>query len=181
MKKFSYYLLKLWGWQISGNVDHNVKKYVMIIAPHTSFMDFIIGRLAFNVLGIKVKFLIKKEFFFFPLGYFVKALGGLAVDRSKSSNIVSQVCNIFAHSDSIAIAITPEGTRKLNYKWKKGFYFIALKSQVPIVPGYLDYKDKIAGIGELFYPSGDFEKDFKMLEDFYKGRTAKYPENYNLS
>jgi len=181
VKFISAFILRLLGWKIIGDVDKSLKKYVMIIAPHTSFMDFIIGRLAFNVLNIKVKFLIKKEFFFFPLGYIVKTLGGLPVDRSKSSNLVSQVTRLFDNNKKLAVAITPEGTRKLNKHWKKGFYFIALKAGVPIIPGYLDYKHKIAGIGEQMQPSGNFEKDFAILKEFYKGRNARYPENYNLS
>jgi len=180
VKKLSAFILKLLGWQIVGGINPEIKKCVMIIAPHTSLMDFIIGRLAFNVLDIKVKFLIKKEFFFFPLGYFLKASGGLAVDRSKGASIVTQVIRLFSQNDSLVIAITPEGTRKLNYKWERGFYFIALQAKVPIIPGYLDYKEKIAGIGQAFYTTGNFEDDFKVLENFYRGRTAKYPKQFNL-
>ncbi len=181
MKKISALILKMLGWKISGNVNSDINKYVMIIAPHTSFWDFLIGRLAFNVLGIKVKFLIKKEFFVFPINLMLKALGGVPVNRGKSFNLVNQVSKMFSENKRLAVAITPEGTRKLNHNWKKGFYLIALKSKVPIVLGYLDYKEKTAGIGEMFYPSGDYEKDFKMLENFYKSRSAKYPENFNLS
>jgi len=173
--------LKLLGWKIYGEINHSITKGVMIVAPHTSYMDFIIGKLALNALNVKAYFLIKKEFFFFPIGCLIKALGGIPVDRDKSTNVVLKVSKLFEKNQKLIIVITPEGTRKLTHNWKKGFYYIALNAKVPIIPGYLDYKEKTAGIGEVLIPSGNFNEDFKILEKFYKGRHARFPENYNLS
>ena len=103
------------------------------------------------------------------------------MDRKKSTNMVDAVADLFSHYDSLFITITPEGTRKLNLKWKKGFYYIALKANVPIAFGTLDYEKKEGGIGKIFTPTGNFEEDFKIVEDFYRGRKAKYPEKFNLS
>ncbi len=153
----------------------------MVIAPHTSSWDFIWGRFIFSALGLKVRFLIKKEMFFWPFGYWLKAMGGIPVDRKRSSNAVIEIAEFIEKQERIIFIVTPEGTRKLNKNWKKGFYYIALRAKVPLVLGYIDYAKKEGGIGPIFYPSGDYTKDFTIMEDFYKHKTAKFPKNYNLS
>jgi 1-acyl-sn-glycerol-3-phosphate acyltransferase len=181
MKTIAGLILKLLGWKITGSIPADVRKSVMIIAPHTSQWDFIIGRLAYWKLNLKARFLIKKEFFFFPLGYILRMFGALPVDRSKGFNIVTQSIDILNKFDDIVIIITPEGTRKRNDNWKKGFYFIAHKAEVPIIIGFLNYKDKIAGIGPSLYPSGNFEEDFKFIEDYYRKHAfARHPKRFNL-
>jgi 1-acyl-sn-glycerol-3-phosphate acyltransferase len=174
-------ILKLWGWKVTGGIPPGLKKCVVIVAPHTSMWDFVIGRLAWYVINVKVKFLIKEEMFFFPLGIILKAFGGIPVDRKQSRNIVDFVVGLFNQYDSLYITITPEGTRQLNPRWKRGFYYIALRAGVPVALAILDYKKKIGGVGKIFTPSGDFKKDFEMIENFYRGRVAKYPEKFNLS
>jgi len=181
MKYIASLILKLWGWKIEGRMPKDVKKCVVVMAPHTSMWDFVIGRLAWYVLGLRVSFLIKKEMFFFPLGPIVKALGGIPVDRKKSGRLVDSVASMFHKFDSFYITITPEGTRSLNNNWKRGFYYIATKAEVPIALGYLDYNRKIGGIGDIFEPSGDYDKDLKIIEEFYKGKGARHPEKFNLS
>ncbi len=119
--------------------------------------------------------------FVFPIGSLLKWFGGIPVDRKKTSKMVDYVAGLFNKYDSLFITITPEGTRKLNTHWKKGFYYIALRANVPIALGILDYKKKEGGIGKIFEPSGNFEDDFKMIQDFYRGRGARHPENFNLS
>ncbi len=180
MRVISKFIFKIIGWKLTGGVPSEVKKCVMIIAPHTSFIDAILGRLAFWIMRIKARFIIKKEFFKFPLGLLIKALGGIPIDRSKG-NIIKQSVSLFNESESLVIVITPEGTRKYTDRWKNGFYHIARHAEVPIILGFLDYKKKEAGIREIFYPTGDYEKDWKYIEDFYRGVTAKFPENFNLS
>ncbi len=181
MKLFSKFILRITGWKIVGGIPPNVTKCVVIMAPHTSMWDFIWGRLAYWVLGVKAKFLIKKEMFGSILGPLLKKMGGIPVDRSKSSNTVDAVADLFNHCDSLFITITPEATRKLNLHWKKGFYYIALQAKVPIAFGYLDYEKKEGGIGKLFTPTGNIDEDFKVVEDFYRGHKAKHPEKFNLS
>ena len=181
MRILSKIILGLWGWKVIGGIPADLKKCVVVVAPHTSMWDFIIGRLAWFALGLKVKFLIKKEMFAFPLGSLLKGLGGIPVDRGKSSRLVDYVADLFDQHKSLYITITPEGTRRLNPKWKKGFYYIALKANVPIALGILDYKRKEAGVEQIFTPTGNFEEDFKIVEDFYRGRGAKHPEMFNLT
>lgn len=173
---------QLLGWKLVGNIPDDVKKCVIAVAPHTSIDDFVLGRLAYCNLSRNVRFLIKKEFFENPiLRPILKKLGGIPVDRSRSNNIVNQVAALFGKYDELNIIITPEGTRKLAHNWKRGFYYIALKANVPIVLGFLDFEKKELGFGPMLYPTGNFEEDWKFMESFYRGIVAKHPNRYNLS
>jgi 1-acyl-sn-glycerol-3-phosphate acyltransferase len=181
MKLFANLILRLAGWKVAGGLPPGIKKCVVIVAPHTSMWDFVVGRLAFTVLGIRVKFLIKKEAFKKGLGPLLKRLGGIPIDRSKSNNMVDQVAELFQHYESLYIAITPEGTRSLVTNWKRGYYYIALRAKVPIILGFLDYKEKRCGLDRIMIPSGNYEEDFKQIEAFYRGRQGKHPGKFNLS
>lgn len=174
-------ILKLLGWKIEGIIPEGEKKAVIIAAPHTSMWDFIYGRLPYFVMHIKPKILIKKEMFFWPLGGLLKALGGIPINRQKSGNTVEEIARLFDKHDSLYVIITPEGTRSLVKQWKRGFYYIAEKAHVPIALGFLDYKKKTGGIGKIIQPTGNFEKDFKIIEKFYQDKTARHPEKFNLS
>jgi len=181
MKHVSGLILRLMGWSVDVSPELRLKKAVVIMAPHTSSSDFWIGRLAYWMLGMKVNFFIKKEMFFFPLGFFIRAMGGISVNRQKSGNLKDEIVRMFSEKENFVLTITPEGTRKLNHNWKRGFYYIATKADVPILFGYIDYKKKIGGIGKQINPSGDFEKDMEIIQAFYADITARYPENFNLS
>ncbi|MBU1369418.1 MAG: 1-acyl-sn-glycerol-3-phosphate acyltransferase [Bacteroidetes bacterium] len=181
MKSLSRLILRLTGWKINGEMPSHIQKCVILAAPHTSNWDFFYGRLAYFILGVPVKFLIKKESFQNPLGGLLKKLGGIPVDRGRHTNLVENIARLFHTQKQLNVVITPEGTRKLVKEWKKGFYYIALKANVPIVLGFLDYDKKEAGFGLVIYPSGDFQKDLTAIETFYQDKTARYPENFNLS
>jgi len=181
MRLLSKFILKATGWKTVGGIPPELTKAVFVIAPHTSNMDFFIGRLYCFQHRIPIKIMIKKESFKGPLGGLLKKAGGVPIDRSISKSLVDQVVQLFNENDTFFFAITPEGTRKRSDKWKTGFYYhIAVKAKVPILLSYIDYEKKEAGIGRIFYPTGDFEKDFKEIEDFYRGRKGKYPEKFNL-
>ncbi|MDL2315328.1 1-acyl-sn-glycerol-3-phosphate acyltransferase [Bacteroidales bacterium OttesenSCG-928-C19] len=182
MKRFAKFIWNLCGWTFIGDLDRSIKKFVMIMAPHTSNWDFVWGRLGLWMMGIKVQFLIKKEFFVFPVKGILKSMGGVPVDRgNKKNDMVKQVCRMFKENDEFGIMITPEGTRSYNKVWKKGFYKIAMEANVPVAITFLDYKKKQGGILEAFYMTGDYEKDMAKIESFYLDKTAKYPEKFNLS
>lgn len=174
-------ILKLAGWKVENNMDPNITKYIVAMAPHTSNWDFFIGWVGYASLGISSRYLIKKEAFVFPIGGIVRALGGIPVDRKASTNVVMQVGELFKKQTHLVITITPEGTRSLNKNWKRGYYYIAEHAQVPIALGYLDYKKKIGGIGGSFLPSGDYNADFEIIENFYMNINARYPKNFSLS
>ena len=180
MKYLSKLILHLAGWKVVGGLPPGIRKCVVIVAPHTSMWDFVWGRLAFTVIGIRVKFLIKKEAFAHGLGPLLRWLGGIPIDRSKSNHMVEQVAELFSQYESLYITITPEGTRSLVTSWKKGYYYIALRAKVPVILGFLDYKEKKCGLGPVMLPSGNYEEDFRQIEDFYRGRQGKHPEKFNL-
>lgn len=177
---FAKLFLKITGWKVASSIPTGIKKYVLIVAPHTSNMDYFIGLFGFASLGLKARILIKKEVFVFPFGYLLQKTGCIPVDRNKRNNLIQYSASLFEQQEELVLAITPEGTRSYNPHWKKGFYHIAILANVPIVLGYLDYAKKEGGLGGILYPTGDFKKDFAIIEDFYRDKNAKYPEKFNL-
>jgi 1-acyl-sn-glycerol-3-phosphate acyltransferase len=127
-------------------------------------------------MEIPVQYTVKSELFFFPLGNLLKALGGIPINRKTKGRMVDKMVDIYNHHDHICILITPEGTRSYSPEWKKGFYYIANGAEVPIALGYLDYNKKLAGVGPLIYPSGNYEKDLEEIKSFYRNITPKFPE-----
>lgn len=180
MKWIAMIIFRLLGWQTSGGLPPEIKKCVIVAAPHTSNHDFGLARTACYLMNVRIKYLIKKDWMFFPLGLFFKATGAFAVDRTKSNNLVNHIVDLFNKSEEMRILISPEGTRQSVKKWRTGFYYAALGANVPIVLSYLDYKEKIACIGPILYPTGDFVKDMQPVKEFYKNITPKHPLNYNL-
>lgn len=181
-KLISRIFLRIIGWHIYGSLPEGMTKAVLIAAPHTSNWDFVIGRAGFYKLGLKkVKFLIKKELFKFPMGPIIKSWGAIPTDRGKNNSTIAQVCKMFEEQDNLLLLITPEGTRSLVEHWKKGFYHIATAAKVPVVMTFVDYAKKEGGIGPVIYLTGDFEADMKVIEAFYRTKTAKFPENFNLT
>ncbi len=181
LRKLSLLILRITGWKIHVEKHLTYQRCVLLMAPHTSNWDFVIGRLALWAIGVKTNFLIKKEAFFFPFGTLLKKMGGIPVDRHQSRNVVWEIALLLNKAKEMAIVITPEGTRSLRHEWKKGFYYIASIAEVPIVLGYLDYARKEAGIGGILYPTEDYKNDLVKIFDFYRNFTARHPERFNLS
>ena len=181
MRLIAKFALWVMGWRAIGGLPDNILKCVIIVAPHTSMWDFVYGRLGMYSLSLKARFMIKKEIFVPVLGLIIKAFGGIPIDRSKGKNIVDEVAAVFREYDSMCLVITPEGTRKRVEKWKRGFYYIALAADVPVAMAIIDYKNKNCEIRGIIFPTGDYEKDFGHLEDYYRGKHAKHPERFNLT
>ena len=151
-KRFSRFLFKCAGWKaVALTPDYN--KCVLVVAPHTSNWDFVVGKLAYNALGREGNFLIKKEWFRFPFNYFFKAIGGIPVDRGKRQRMTEAIIDLFSERDHFCLGITPEGTRKPNARWKRGFYHIAINAKVPIVLVKLDYGNKCVTLFRYFIPA----------------------------
>jgi len=173
-KEISKWLLSVLGWK-TGSVEPEVPKCVICVAPHTSNWDFVLGELFYTSLGRRAFFLIKKEWFFFPFNLFFKSVGGIPVDRDKKTSLTEAMAEEFKKHAHFHLAIAPEGTRKKVDKWKRGFYYIAVKAGVPIMPVYIDYQKREAGYFETFYPTGDEEADVEHLTKLYEGiRGKKY-------
>ena len=180
MQKISQYILRFFGWKLNVLVNEPAKS-VICVAPHTSNWDFPIGKLSYLALGREASFLMKKSWFFFPMGELFRAMGGIPVDRSKKSSITDLMAEEFENRSRFHLAITPEGTRSLVEKWKMGFYHIALKANVPIQIAYIDYAKKEMGILDLFYPTGNEEADLVKIQNYYKTVQACFPDKFNLS
>lgn len=174
---YEWIFFKLMGWEIIGKMDSNIKKSIMIVVPHTSWHDFYIGLLARGIIGLEMNYVAKKELFIFPFGAYFRWMGGAPLDRTGGKNIVDSIISIFKVREVFRLGIAPEGTRKKVTEWKTGFYYIALKAEVPIIPIAFDYKNKQVVLNEPFYPTGTIEADFKILKSLYKGIIGKIPEN----
>jgi 1-acyl-sn-glycerol-3-phosphate acyltransferase len=156
------------------------KKYILVVAPHTSWTDFAIGKIALTAMNVKTTFLIKKELFFFPLGDYLKYLGGYPVNRKNAANLTDKLAEYIKEKEEIAFLITPEGSRKRVETWKRGFYYIALKAEVPLALGYLDFGARKGGIGPIFHPTGNYEADLKEIQKFYRGMKGRRKGRFNL-
>jgi 1-acyl-sn-glycerol-3-phosphate acyltransferase len=172
--------LRLIGWKTGSSLDGSVKKCVLVGAPHTSNMDFPIALATLYANGMAIRFLAKESLFRFPLGLLMRAMGGIPVDRSKHHNMVEMMIGMFQRADKLVLLIPAEGTRSYVREWKSGFYYTALGAGVPIVLGYLDYGNKVAGFGDLFYPTGNYEKDLTAIKDFYRTFKARHPDRSSI-
>ena len=178
-QKISKIILKTFGWKIT-NIIPDIPKCVLAIAPHTSNWDFVVAKLAYTALGRNAHFFIKKEWFFFPFNLFFRSIGGVLVDRKQNTSMTDIMAEEFRKHDRFQLAITPEGTRKRVNEWKRGFYYIAQKANVPIVLIGLDYRKNEVSFLEVFNPSNDVEKDMTYIQSKFKGLTGKNPENFSL-
>lgn len=170
-------LYKLFGWKVDGKKP-DLKKYVIIVAPHTSNWDFFVGWGARNVIGFRPNFLAKNSLFKIPfVGWFLQFIGGVPVDRSKNTNMVDEVVKLYSEREEFIMTITPEGTRSYSPKWKTGFYRIAHQAKVPIVKIGFDYATKTVFIDKPFTPSGDLESEIEKIKDYFKQFTGKNPED----
>jgi 1-acyl-sn-glycerol-3-phosphate acyltransferase len=156
--------LDLMGWRITGDIP-DLPKMVLIVAPHSSNWDFIIGVAAKLALRLRVRYLGKDTLFRFPLGIIMRRLGGIPVDRSSSNAVVLSSAQEFERSRQMILAIAPEGTRARVERWKTGFYHIATAARVPILPVALDWGTRTIRIGELFPLTGDLERDVTELRE----------------
>lgn len=175
----SKFILKKTGWKINVNVEIP-DKCVICVAPHTSNWDFIMGKLVYWSMNKQASFLVKKQWTVFPFSIVAKPMGAIPVDRTKSTSVTEQVVKMFKEKDKFQVAITPEGTRKKNSNWKKGFYFIAQNANVPIVLAGMDYEKKLMIFGKIIIPKGDINADMQEMKDFYKDFKGKNPESFSI-
>ena len=179
MKKriYEWLFFRIMGWKILGAFETDIKKSVIIVMPHTSWHDFFIGLFSRGMIGLEMHWVGKKELFKFPFGAYFRWMGGAPLDRSGKLNKVDSIAEIFKNREVFRMAIAPEGTRKKVDRLKTGFYYIALKANVPIIPVAFDYKNKAVKIAPAFYPTGNIKSDFKVLMSYFKGVAGKIPEN----
>ncbi len=169
MRWFWKKMLILFRWKISGGLPEGTDKFVLAVAPHTSNWDFLIGLMVRGSMGFRANYLGKDALFRFPHGFFFRALGGIPVDRSKKQNMVEQVVQEVKNRKNFGLAIAPEGTRKKVNQWKTGFYYIAWKAKIPIIPVQLDWEKRETRFLKPFFPTGDIKNDFPALQALFTG------------
>ena len=174
----SGWILKKMGWAFKVNLTMP-DKCIIVIAPHTSNWDFILGELGIHSVGMKAGFLMKDTWFFFPLGPMLKALGGIPVNRRQHGNLTQSIVQAYSETPKMAIGVTPEGTRSANPNWHKGAIFMAREAQVPMVMAYFDYKERVVCIDREFELSGDADADLLRIKQYFQQHgCGKYPEKF---
>jgi len=168
----SFLFYRLLGWKFQGQFPP-VAKCVVIVVPHTHWMDFFIGLMVRKLIGVEINYIGKKSLFEGPFGWFFKWTGGAPVDRGKRSDTVEAVAQLFAERKEFRLALAPEGTRKKVNTWKTGYYYIALAAKVPVVLVAFDYGTKTVRFSEPRYPTGDYETDYASYRKFYEGVVGK--------
>ena len=175
----AYWLSRLWlrllGWEVKGTIPPYAK-FVLVGAHHTSNWDFFIALPVLYVYRIKVYWMGKDSLFKWPVGGIMRALGGIAIDRSSPQGMVAQMAQRFREAESLVVAIPAKGTRSKRKYWKSGFYHIAREAGVPVVCGTLDYSTKTAYLGYSFEPTGDIKADMDKVREFFAPVHGKYPE-----
>lgn len=168
-------LFKRLGWKIEGTLPE-MSKYIIIVGPHTSNWDFMLGILVRTSLGVKVRFLAKHQLFRFPFAWFFKLIGGMPVERSKENNLVDQVVNMYDSHDQLIIGLAPEGTRRTINRWRSGFYHIACKAKIDIVMIGFDFKHKTVRVREPFTPSNNVDTDFPIILNYFRKIDGCHPK-----
>jgi len=176
---FSHWLGRLWlgafGWKIQ-EYDQGYRKFVVIAAPHTSNWDLPFMLATAYAMRVRVSWFGKHTVFIPPLGWLLRKLGGIPVDRRSPHSLVTQMAEQFSTRDYLVLAVSPEGTRRKVDFWKSGFYQIAVKSGVPIGLSYLDYERRRSGLGMFILPTGNVKADMEKIRAFYQNIRGKYPQ-----
>ncbi len=179
-KKFCQWMLfKHMGWT-SEITEQHPDKYIICLAPHTSNWDFIIGQLFSSARGMQTNFLMKKEWFVWPLGMLFRHFGGIPVERKKHTSMTDAMAKAASEAKVFHLCITPEGTRSATAEWKKGFYFIALKAKIPILLYGVDYEKRHVTCTKTIIPNGDFDSQMREIKLYFKDFRGRRPENFTI-
>jgi 1-acyl-sn-glycerol-3-phosphate acyltransferase len=170
--------MRLTGWKFTGAGFPDRRRFVLIVAPHTSNWDFPVGVMAMYAIGLRGTFLGKDTLFKFPLGILMRFLGGFPVDRSSKHDVVTQTVELVQRLDRVIVVLSPEGTRKRTERWRTGFYWIAHNAGIPICPVAFDFGRKEIRLFPLFTTTGDAEKDVRALRANFRPEMAFDPAKY---
>lgn len=178
-RKFCGFLLKVMGWKVGEPIVED-DKCIILGAPHTSIWDFVISYLYYESIGGNCKCMVKKDFFFPPIGWILRAMGGFPIDRKNPTAMMRSVIHEMERCEKFHLAIAPEGTRKPIKTWKTGFHLIAKETGVPVYLGYFDWGRKVVGRGVKVELTDDPKADMKRIQALYEEMklTGKHPENY---
>jgi 1-acyl-sn-glycerol-3-phosphate acyltransferase len=174
-------ILRADGWRIEAGLPEGLSKCVLIAAPHTSNWDFVYLLLASFALRLNIYWMGKASLFGWPFGALMRWLGGIAVDREQSGNLVAASVEALKNAEGpVQLVVPPEGTRSRVRRWKTGFYYIAVGAELPILPAYLDFGQRRLGLGPVFHPTGDIERDMPQIQAFYAPMRGKNPQQFDL-
>lgn len=173
--RFCGYLFHRLGWQLEGQLP-DAPQFIMIVGPHTSNWDFVLGIIARGALNTRIHFLGKHQLFLPPWGWIFRALGGSPVDRRKHNNLVDAAAQLFKHDPDYKLALAPEGTRSPVTRWKTGFYHIAKKAQVPIVLVGFDFSRKTVVLHPAINTGDDIKHDMEQILSFYRAIKGRHPK-----
>lgn len=168
-------LLRLAGWRLEGEVP-DLPKFVAIGAPHTTNWDFVLGMAAIWGWGLRVDWVGKHTLFRFPWGGVLRWMGGHPVERDAGGGHTARLVELLDSREKCVVALAPEGTRQMVTRWRTGFWHVAHGARVPICACYLDYARKVIGLGRVFETTGDLEADLARIREFYRDKTARFPE-----
>ena len=180
MKGLARLILRLARWRLEVTVP-DAPKCIICVAPPTSNWDFILGKLAYAAAGRRAGFLMKAQWFVWPLGCFFRAIGGIPVPRRRGGDsLTGEVVARFEAATRLQLAITPEGTRSRTGRWHTGFLHIARRAGVPVQLAVIDYRDRYIGITRTFVPTGDTEADLRAVKEYYRGREGRHPDKFTV-
>jgi 1-acyl-sn-glycerol-3-phosphate acyltransferase len=174
VQRLVQWLTTLAGWRIHIQ-EPLPARCVIIGAPHTTNWDLLAALTLRGATGYHFRWIAKDTVFWGPVGWFLRKLGGIPVNRRSRNNFVDQMAELFAQEKELLLAIAPQGTRSVQTHWRSGFYYMAQAANVPIALGYADYVKKVIGIGPLFHPTGDLQVDFDYIREFYTGIMGRHP------
>jgi 1-acyl-sn-glycerol-3-phosphate acyltransferase len=184
IKTVCKFIFWLKNWKLQYEDTPELRRCVMMAAPHTSNWDFVFLTASFSKMKIPYRITIKKEWMRFPFNLVIRPLGGLGIDRTPvpgrpKSKMVDVMSELFEEYKDLCMVVTPEGTRKKTTRWKTGFYQVAVKAKVPIALSYIDYEKKVTGIYVIFHPTGNMENDMRLITSYYKDAKAKFDEKFS--
>ena len=174
-----FLFFKVMRWKEDVSISHR-DKCIICVAPHTSNFDFILAELYYTAIGRHANFLMKKEWFFWPLGLVFRRMGGIAVERGRRNHLTEQLAQLARNASHFELAVTPEGTRSLTDTWKRGFYFIAQKADLPIQLYAIDYSTKTISCHKEIYPSQNVESDMVEIMRYYENFKGRHPERFTI-
>jgi 1-acyl-sn-glycerol-3-phosphate acyltransferase len=178
LRGFSIAMLKIIRWKVRGELPAGLKKYVLIVAPHTSNWDFFLFVFTVSVLRFQPRVLIKSTLFVGPLGWFLRYCGAIPVNRQKASSLVTYIADVFHDNQEFVLIITPEGTRSANPNWKRGFHHIATATDVPILIVSVDSSVRCITIEQVFQPTDNVDADIKVIKSIFDTKRGLKPNNY---
>ncbi len=176
-KAIGRFILWSYRWRIEGEVL-NSKKFMVILAPHTSYWDFLTNMGTMLALGIRNRWFVADVFCWWPLGNLMRWLGGIPIDRSSPQDLVSFTIRKFTDHNELSLALYPEGTTRKAEKWKTGFWHIARGAGIPIQFLAVDYKNRVSVFGPVIQTSDDIEADMKKIQTYFKDVIPKTSENF---